>query len=414
MSKRIKILEKPSAIEFMREAVSSYEPVIIRGIIDHWPAVHNWNLEELCRRLRAVSPDQNDRLLKVNITPDGHGDCIKKVILPGCETASAEYFVYPAECFMSTSVFADMMLNRHEGNAVPYLSLQNDNLRQEMPELMSDIESSIPIATEAFGFDAPEAINLWIGDERSVSSLHKDHFENMYAVIAGEKIFTLLPPTDVVFLKEAEHPTLRYAFNPESKAVLTPVSPEGRTSSSAPAPAPASTRARLPDGGERNEEPENHTIEAEKDDGEEATTASAGTNSQGIPLPVIDRRVSVDDMVLTADGVPVERLSWITTDPEVNPEDIVYDPSVPSTHYALAHPLRVKVRAGEVLYIPAMWYHRVSQTQLTIAVNYWYDQRFDFRYVSKDSATYSTVIDFLYTSVTRSYGTIDTQSVARY
>ena len=28
-----------------------------------------------------------------------------------------------------------------------------------------------------------------------------------------------------------------------------------------------------------------------------------------------------------------------------------------------------------------MWYHYVTQTCLTIAVNYWYDQRFDFRYV---------------------------------
>jgi hypothetical protein len=27
-----------------------------------------------------------------------------------------------------------------------------------------------------------------------------------------------------------------------------------------------------------------------------------------------------------------------------------------------------------------MWYHRVSQTRLSIAVNYWYEQRFDNRY----------------------------------
>jgi hypothetical protein len=33
------------------------------------------------------------------------------------------------------------------------------------------------------------------------------------------------------------------------------------------------------------------------------------------------------------------------------------------------------------LYIPAMWYHRVSQRTHTVSVNYWYEQRFDFRYV---------------------------------
>jgi hypothetical protein len=27
-----------------------------------------------------------------------------------------------------------------------------------------------------------------------------------------------------------------------------------------------------------------------------------------------------------------------------------------------------------------MWYHQVSQTQLTISINYWYEQRFDFRW----------------------------------
>lgn len=27
----------------------------------------------------------------------------------------------------------------------------------------------------------PEAINIWIGDERSITSWHKDPFENLYA-----------------------------------------------------------------------------------------------------------------------------------------------------------------------------------------------------------------------------------------
>jgi len=31
----------------------------------------------------------------------------------------------------------------------------------------------------------PDATNLWIGDERSVTSFHKDHYENIYCVIRG-------------------------------------------------------------------------------------------------------------------------------------------------------------------------------------------------------------------------------------
>ena len=39
-----------------------------------------------------------------------------------------------------------------------------------------------------------------MGEGRSVSSLHKDHYENMYAVIRGTKKFTLFPPTARPFL----------------------------------------------------------------------------------------------------------------------------------------------------------------------------------------------------------------------
>jgi hypothetical protein len=52
-------------------------------------------------------------------------------------------------------------------------------------ELIRDIDSTITIAEDAFGSNSLEAINLWIGDERSVSSIHKDHYENIYAVISG-------------------------------------------------------------------------------------------------------------------------------------------------------------------------------------------------------------------------------------
>lgn len=42
-----------------------------------------------------------------------------------------------------------------------------------------------------------------------------------------------------------------------------------------------------------------------------------------------------------------------------------------------AHPVRVLVSEGEMLYIPSLWYHRVTQTCETVGVNYWYDMKFD-------------------------------------
>lgn len=39
----------------------------------------------------------------------------------------------------------------------------------------------------------PDAINLWIGNEKSVTAMHKDPMENIYVQIRGRKHFTLMP-----------------------------------------------------------------------------------------------------------------------------------------------------------------------------------------------------------------------------
>ncbi|KAI4862135.1 putative pla2g4b [Hypoxylon rubiginosum] len=62
----------------------------------------------------------------------------------------------------------------------------------------------------------------------------------------------------------------------------------------------------------------------------------------------------------------------------------VWDPDVPdvrATKYShLARPLRVTLNPGDMLYLPAMWYHKVTQScseeGICVAVNYWYDMEF--------------------------------------
>lgn len=237
---------------------------------------------------------------------------------------------------MTMADFFDTLDNRERG-VVPYLSQQNDNLRQHLPELLADIPKSLPLGDEVFKSDVEgelEAVNLWIGDERSVSSIHKDHFENMYAVVSGEKTFTLFPPTDVAYLGRyaREYRTLRYAVKTQSDSSNS--KDEGVAE-----------------------------VEYSLDPPGSAVTASNSSSNSSLALE------------LRADGCPTERLQWLPLDPD--------DPEVTAKYPLLGHapPLRCTVRAGEVLYIPAMWYHRVSQTCLTVAVNYWYDQRFDFRCV---------------------------------
>ena len=51
----------------------------------------------------------------------------------------------------------------------------------------------------------PDAQNLWLGYDGSVSSLHKDPYENFYMPIVGQKHFTLLPPVAILFLEEQKY-----------------------------------------------------------------------------------------------------------------------------------------------------------------------------------------------------------------
>lgn len=61
--------------------------------------------------------------------------------------------------------------------------------------MFPDVHPGIDWARIALRQD-PEAINIWIGTERSTTALHKDNYENVYVQIIGQKHFVLLPPVE--------------------------------------------------------------------------------------------------------------------------------------------------------------------------------------------------------------------------
>ena len=142
------------------------------------------------------------------------------------------------------------------------------------------------------------AINIWIGNERAVSAMHKDHYENLFYVLSGEKIFTLCPPADVFCLYERECQSGRFD------------SSKGRWK----------------------------------------------------VVPNLD-----------SDGKP-STVRWVAAN--VNEKE---NPAVlkefPLLQYA--HPLEVVVKTGDMLYLPALWFHSVTQSCETVGINYWYDMKFD-------------------------------------
>jgi jumonji domain-containing protein 7 len=78
------------------------------------------------------------------------------------------------------------------------------------------------------------------------------------------------------------------------------------------------------------------------------------------------------DLVIAVDE-PEEYVPFATWDPDEPGEN-----ATPYSRYS--QPLRVTLEEGDMLYLPALWYHKVSQTcndeGICCAVNYWYDLDF--------------------------------------
>nr|CAD7594021.1 unnamed protein product [Timema genevievae] len=262
----------------------------------------------------------SDKKVTVAVTPNGYADAIAT---RSEQNADIEYFVMPEEREMNMSEFLDALEDRHKYPGVFYVQRQNSNLTEDFPELMREVEPEISWASEAFGCP-PEAVNLWVGDERAITSMHKDPYENIYCVVSGYKDFILLPPTDRPWIPYKSFPVASYKEVATGVFEIVPRSDKGSVS-------------------QQNGTPQHpHQLETAADE---------------------DELLSADDLF-----VP-----WICIDP--------LDPDLDSYPlFKKAHPVMVRVEAGDALYLPSLWYHHVRQSHACIAVNYWYDMQYDIKY----------------------------------
>jgi peptidyl-lysine (3S)-dioxygenase / protease len=81
---------------------------------------------------------------------------------------------------------------------------------------------------------------------------------------------------------------------------------------------------------------------------------------------------------------PGEQASYQIRPDEQDSPDVpfaTWDPDLPQnrqTRYShLSEPMRITLNPGDMMYLPALWYHKVSQSNssegLSCSVNYWYD-----------------------------------------
>ncbi|KAI3687309.1 hypothetical protein L1987_81003 [Smallanthus sonchifolius] len=292
----------PTPLQFLRHYLSQNKPFILSASSAttlQWPATTLWTSTSYLLHTLSSST------VSLHLTPSGQADSLT----PHPSNPKSLCF---ASAHVQRTLFSDAVDAINASNKkdlstgfVAYAQQQNDCFRGEYGALAGECDSDVAWATEAIG-GLPEAVNLWIGNELSETSFHKDHYENVYAVVTGEKHFVLLPPTDVHRMYIREYPAAKYIYSEET--------------------------------GEFKLEIEN----------------------------------------------PLRHVPWCSVNPYPLPENLEKEMSKFPLYYNGPKPFEVTVKAGEILYLPSMWFHHVRQTPdsrgLTIAVNYWYDMQFDIKY----------------------------------
>ncbi|EIN10622.1 Clavaminate synthase-like protein [Punctularia strigosozonata HHB-11173 SS5] len=233
------------------------------------------------------------RDISVAVTPNGHADAVT------CGQDGITYFAEPHVQKTTMSSLLSTLSAPETCDEVQYLQSQNGNIYSaaffenegqdqkddsEFAVLRPDVPSEIPWCSETFG-KHPDAVNVWIGNEKSVTSIHSDPYENIYTVVRGAKHFLLLSPTDGWCLEERKYPHATYMKHSDGSLRLSP----------------------------------------------------------------------------SASNYPQIRWSSVT------------NPHIPGILPSSVHPFHITLEAGDSLYLPAGWWHHVRQSNLTIALNWWYD-----------------------------------------
>lgn len=254
-----------------------------------------------------------------------------------------------------------------EPSVIAYGQLQNNCFNTEYTHLHADVVPNIEeFGTRIFG-KPPEASNVWFGTGLSVSSMHQDWVENLYAVVRGVKEFVLIPPWEGPFVPKPEIPSAFFEL----------------------------------DVGRSNREKLDFRF-------------SAYPKKDGSVMPWMDLDFTPEFVESSETSVLVNALNTVVDECHAQSTAGMTDEQrskVPPRHATTLHPLVAHVHPGETLYLPAMWLHRVSQRPdevdiaararcrkrslnisveeneenteeemplpLIAAVNYWYEMSFD-------------------------------------
>lgn len=83
-------------------------------------------------------------------------------------------------------------------------------------------------------------------------------------------------------------------------------------------------------------------------------------------------------------AIPTSWVPWVSVDPCPRDSELQKVQAQWPRYFEGPPVFECTVGAGELLYLPSMWFHHVRQSPdsegRTIAVNFWYDMQFDMKY----------------------------------
>ncbi|TQE13658.1 hypothetical protein C1H46_000665 [Malus baccata] len=200
-SGRVERLEfPPTPLQFLRDYVNHNKPCIISNATLHWPALSSWTDDSYLTEALSSAD------ISLHLTPHGQADALVPLDGSLCfASAQVQRMPFPKALSLITN-------NESQSKLVAYAQQQNNCFPSEYSALAGDCDPHIPWASEALGC-LPDAVNMWIGNHLSTTSFHKDHYENLYAVVTGQKHFLLLPPTDVHRMYIRDYPSAQYSYS---------------------------------------------------------------------------------------------------------------------------------------------------------------------------------------------------------
>ncbi|TDH65654.1 hypothetical protein CCR75_005375 [Bremia lactucae] len=386
--------------EFHSKYVCTRTPVVLTGALldEHFTALRKWSLSN--DRLKELMGGGDTKL-----AIERRGDLLDKF----------------GKGIKVEMTFGDFLQLLEAGNEMHYLTTQevlnDENGRPEvMTSFMKKLQPDFPLRPKLLGHLIPQNINLWMGSSKHATSsgLHHDHHDNLYVLLRGTKHFRLYSPADATNLYPRGQMS-QIHFNGLINYVGKETTPYGadivaeretlaafETSAAEWELAEAEKAmekgvpgavARLQAAEDRLEKAMLHVLHIDKNEFDEDENVENGTfhfeesDSEGNDDSEMDELDTLDikehemktfkRQVSEVEVTYPENFSQVDLSRLSGSEEAQQELHAEYPHFCQAKAAICELEAGEMLYLPASWFHEVKSLNSTqnyghMALNYWY------------------------------------------